>query len=236
MMVTSVRSDFVEFKETAAPFSVESLVLEKAPHLRAVYALEAGVSEGYTVLEHSKMVVERALKYRDKIEARLPPCITFERFALFLALHDGGKGAGHSEVPPKLRTPQNMKRAEIKGTILLMEMNQHALGLSNEELALFKALVEKDSMGSYIQNKISPSSCLKLMGEGAKKAHIHINDFITLMDLYHNCDAGSYPGLAKTIFNGFSRRGRDDRKIEELQLFIRRAHGKVKKITLRSFL
>ena len=206
MSVSALGEGFFDASGAGGSFTVQSLVLDKAPHLSGVYSLNAGVSEGYTVLEHSQMVVERALNYRVEIESRLPQFLSFERFLLFLALHDAGKGVGHQEVPREFRTPLSMKRAETDATILLMEMNQKVLQLLDHELTLFRAMVENDSVGLYLKGAIHFMGSLEWLCQGAAKADVMLADFITLMDLYHNCDAGSYPALSSELFDRFMRK------------------------------
>ena len=216
MFVSGVRGEIVKEEEAAAILSVESLVLGKAPHLRAVYELDAGVFEGYSVLEHSQMVVERAIWYREEIEPRLPESLPFDRFILFLALHDAGKGVGHREVAAQFKTPMNLKRAECDATILLMEINQNVLGITDEELGLFRAMVEHDTIGTYLKNEIGFSAALDRLSQGAIKAKIELSDFVTLMDLYHRCDAGAYPRLEVLLFDYFDRKEEGREKIQSL--------------------
>lgn len=169
--------------------------------LQKLYDADAGVSEGYTIGEHSIMVVNRALKHREYIEEKLRSCEPFDihLFTLFLAIHDIGKGPAMKDYAQNPTHYTSRKNAEIIFTQRVLT-DLPPVGLNTGQIKIIKEMLSQDAIGELLRRKISPFEAASILKKAADKAEMCALKFFNLMNLYHNCDSGSYPMLCKRIF------------------------------------
>lgn len=91
-------------------------LLSRNPHLKECYAKEAGVAEGYTVAEHTKLVLDKALEFRECLVENVSSIVSWGEFLLFLALHDSGKGIAHEKQSIVFGSSISFKEEELKTT------------------------------------------------------------------------------------------------------------------------
>jgi hypothetical protein len=91
-------------------------LLNQDPLLDEAYRMSAGVGEGYTVLEHTKMVLQQALEHQHHFEEKIKTHLPWNYFLLFLALHDIGKGVALKESTNSNQTKISKKASELEKT------------------------------------------------------------------------------------------------------------------------
>ena len=84
--------------------------------LAVEFAKPAGVSEGYTIEEHTDRVLARFNQFKDSI--LLPGQITQHDFALFLSMHDIGKSLAKEHVAAGLYNSAVNQKAILPVTFL----------------------------------------------------------------------------------------------------------------------
>ncbi len=112
-------------------------------------------------------------------------------------MHDVGKG--ESKLQQNQDIGKDEKEREGLCTIKRIESVSETLKIPEATLKIFRALLKYDSLGEYLKvGKLEV--CISQLKEAARDAQIEYKPFLTLMDLYHNCDAGSYKNLSLRIF------------------------------------
>jgi hypothetical protein len=173
--------------------------LKKEPALNRLYCLSAGVGEGYSIEEHTRMVLDSFFKeFAPKAEVQdlLVKCnLTTHQFAFFLALHDIGKGLAVQEIPVNCKT---RKELEHKYTIEKMETFCNQWGLQ-DQLPLFKGLLHDDAIGDYLKINgpwySDANNAAKPLSAAASETGLDRDLFFKIKVLFHKIDAGSYPFL-----------------------------------------
>ncbi len=177
-------------------------VLSRSKELRCAYGKFAGVGEGYTVKQHTHMVLDvftKDLLPRPRTHEVLERTgLTPEAFSFFLALHDIGKGEAVE------RATSMADRKDLELTITRRMIHQHAdeLGLK-PYLPIFDALLSADLVGDFLKSSGSAADCEKLtkkLLEVAYDANISVIPFLELFLLFHQCDASSYPFVRNGFF------------------------------------
>ncbi|MBI2119262.1 MAG: methyltransferase domain-containing protein [Elusimicrobia bacterium] len=174
-------------------------VLKRDPMLAKLYKAKTGVSEGYTLEQHTAMVLKQFEKYFGGIE--LPAGIDKRTFKLMLALHDIGKPIAFKK---DRMGDQHLHTREI------IEKIAHKLPLSEQEIALMLVLFEGDPIGMYLQKLISLEEAAEKIRTMANNTILSINQFFNLLTIYYQSDAASYTrdaGGKKGLENLFVRYG-----------------------------
>jgi len=156
--------------------------LKKTDYIKNLYEESAGVWEGYSLEEHSLMVLEQFKKYF--FDTFSSPIISRDGFALMLALHDIGK-------PLAARIKQDTKQQHKYGLKFIPHL-AGGLGLSTYESELVTVLANQDVLGSFIQNQISLEQAGALVRDKAKEVGVPVQDFFDLLKTYYMCDASAY--------------------------------------------
>lgn len=146
------------------------------------YATSVGVWEGYTLKQHTSMVLSQFEKYFSN--SLQYTNIDKNFFKTFLALHDLGK-------PEAVRMGE--KHLQYEHTKRIMNNILSELGYSRQEKALALALVSADPIGESIKAngrniEASAREIIKL----AQAANIPTAKFFDLLTIYYRVDAGSY--------------------------------------------
>ncbi len=169
---------------------------QKDPSLSPLLDMDAGVSEGVTIRQHTQQVLDnydanvdesQIKEIGDKIEMPNLPAVV--RAAI--ALHDIGKGQA---------VQHGQKSQQHKFTSAIAERSLKSRGYSDKEIKVAMALISHDTIGRVIQGKMSPSDAAKAISDRASSAGMTASDFLKLNTLYYKSDAGAYPALRDSVF------------------------------------
>jgi O-acetyl-ADP-ribose deacetylase (regulator of RNase III) len=133
----------------------------------------------YTIKEHTTYVLNQFEKYFSNSFFE----IEIEVFRLFLLLHDIGKPIAYKH--------GNRENQYSETTRIILE-NKQNLNLSDNDILLFKALLGEDSLGLYMQNKISLDDAYVKIIEQSNLSKIDPKSFFYLLSVYYQCDVASY--------------------------------------------
>lgn len=195
-LATSMSSSVSE-----SEFSTELLSrLQQDDTLKELYSKDAGVSEGYTILEHTQLVLETAAKWKSSFDSKVLPLVSWKEFLLFLALHDIGKGIAKESESAVFGTSITFKEHELKKTQDVLRQVMERVGLEDKKITLFSALLSYDSQGLYLRGLISKHEVFDNLIEMAFHAEVPLNKMYDLLEVFHAIDAASYPNLFSTLF------------------------------------
>lgn len=197
---TKVCLDPARMMHDSQTFSTQDVidVISRSPSLRIAYKRPAGVGEGYTVGQHSLMVMDvfcKELQHLEHTQHVLTQAkITPATFTFFLALHDIGKGY----------TRNKGKKAELSKTRELIHKHAEQLALK-QQLPLFDVLLSGDLVGDYLKKRdVTIEDCHSLINN-LKEMSYHLNissmALFELFVLFHQCDASSYPVVREKCFS-----------------------------------
>ncbi|TSC92671.1 MAG: Uncharacterized protein CEN89_539 [Candidatus Berkelbacteria bacterium Licking1014_7] len=145
-----------------------------------IFNSSIGVWEGYSLREHTLMVMKQFRKYfKGK---PLPANIEEKKIEIILALHDIGK--------PRAISEKNKNKA-YEYTSDIIEKVLSKLAFSREQIVLSTALINGDPIGSYLKGGNITESAKKIINM-AKSSGIQAKDFWQLLKIYYLVDAGSY--------------------------------------------
>ncbi len=157
----------------------------------------AGVSEGYTVRQHTKRVLTTAQKYKETFESDVLKLVEWDEFLLFLALHDIGKGnAAEQNLPTALA----FKVAELRETRAILTEVMSRYSVSPDKIDIFSAMLLYDTIGLYLKGEIGCGEAFDNILEMARSCRVDPREFFPLFQAFHAVDAASYPGLMQSIF------------------------------------
>lgn len=162
------------------PFNPSSLIGLFEKDYGSEYAASAGVWEGYTIKEHTLMVMGQFEKYFSN--SPLPAGIDKNLFRTMLALHDIGK-------PEAIRS--GGKHLQHEYTAKIMNSILSELGYSQQEKNLALALVSGDSIGDSIKTGNIQTSAAEIV-KAARVAGVPPEEFFDLLTIFYRVDAGSY--------------------------------------------
>lgn len=152
--------------------------LKRNHFLKDQYA-QVVVKEGYTLEEHSLMVMGQFEKYRN---LPLPASVSRDLFRAILALHDIGKPAGMAEGGPKRQHAHTVK--------IMSALLPH-LGYGPADVAKAAALVGADLIGKYLRGG-DVVETEKAVREAALKAGMSPREFFEALVALYKVDAGAY--------------------------------------------
>jgi rRNA-processing protein FCF1 len=140
----------------------------------------------YIIKEHTINVYNQFEKYFSKyfLSNKL------EEFRLFLLLHDIGKSLAY-----KLGNRDN----QYDVTINEIQKNKVELDISDEDLALYIALLHAGSIGKYMENKISLDETVDTIITQSRNTKLPLVKFFYFLSVYYQCDIASYTGDAGGI-------------------------------------
>jgi hypothetical protein len=187
------------------PFSPEGLIdkLAENPYLAELYRGDVGVWEGYTLREHTLMVMDRFEQYC--VPSWNSSILTKDDFRLLLALHDlgkpqavketGGTSAQH-EYTLRIVTPEMLKQlgiSDAKARVMASIISQNYVGSQMKRHIplgglLWKVYSEKD--GERISAETRKDA--KKISAKAKELGIGTAEYFELLTIYYQCDAASY--------------------------------------------
>lgn len=175
-------------------------VLSENPKLKAAYGKDAGVSEGYTVGQHTLMVLETAQRYRDTYADKVEKTIPWNEFLFFLALHDIGKGIAKENESESFGTSISFKNGELNCTRALIKEIMGPLGIKDNKIAIFCEMLAYDTQGLYLKEHIHQAEAFDNILEMSRNCGLEPLAFYELFEAYHAFDAASYPDVFRSIF------------------------------------
>lgn len=155
---------------------------KKNPFFKSLFNASAGVSEGYTLEEHTGMVLGQFEKYYAKNYQS--PILSREAMRAALALHDIGK--------PYARSSTGSTHEQHYFTRQIMNTLVRDSQLKRSEMHIAAQLVSQDHLGSYIKGQSSIELTARRMMADAKDLSVSIQDYFKLLEMYYMCDASSY--------------------------------------------
>jgi hypothetical protein len=147
-----------------------------------LFAQSAGTLQGYTLGQHTRMVLKQYHKYFK--QTVFPAGVDNVFFETVLVLHDIGK-------------PEANSAGEIDNQYAYHQVyfNQilPQLGFGASQLALANCLINSDPIREYLyKNRTGPESAAVSITSKAAEAGMSVKEFWFLLKLMWLCDAGSY--------------------------------------------
>lgn len=169
--------------------------VKNGPTLKYLLGLDAGVREGYDIGEHSAKVINLFLeqkKFFPNIDVKGISTRSVNELLLpILALHDIGKGIA---VKGGNKDLQHHYTTEFVRTYL------KSIRYSQKEINLAVALIDHDSVGSFLKGDTSAPQARQKLQQRAKLAGMKYDNFIKLQQLFYTADSASYPFLRNLVF------------------------------------
>ncbi len=162
-------------------FSPEKLLQFLAADFGGIYAADAGVWEGYTIGQHTLMVLRQFERYFGT--QVLPGNCDINMLRLILALHDTGK---------REAIACGDKNQQHLHTVQIIEEFFDALDFPEASKKLAVALIEEDALGKYIRGRQDVFQTAALIEQSAAKGGMVVRDFLELLTIFYRVDAGSY--------------------------------------------
>jgi hypothetical protein len=156
--------------------------LQQNETLREYYSLDSGVSQGYSVGEHTLMVLNQFEKYFGK--RKLPGGFDIKHFRILLAMHDVGKGTA-------VKNEGNTANQHMY-TLTVMEPYLRAMGIPKQQADAMRAMISDDPIGLFLKGKIAHDEAFDRAAIMAKKAGMQTGEFYELLKIYYQSDASSY--------------------------------------------
>lgn len=166
---------------------------------------DAKVFEGYTIGQHTKMVLKQYDTYfKDeviilnwKIVNADIPLLGRLNFRLFLTLHDLGKAEAVRNGETKDK--QYKYNAQMIDTIfdwinrgVASRKDPGQAEISEKMVEVMKALVSQDILGDYFTKKMVVEAAAARFIETARELNVSTFKFLELARIYFMCDAGAY--------------------------------------------
>lgn len=171
----------------ATDYSPSKLIALLDSQFPSLYDQDGGVWEGYTIAQHTVMVLRQFEKYYAPYS--LPGEAGRGWFRIFLALHDIGK-------PIAIAKDPQGKRNQHLYTWGLMEKFYRQIDAGDSGIALGKALLHDDPIGSYLRGRRSQKDTETLIRTQADSTPLSTADYFDLLQIYYKVDAGSYTANA----------------------------------------
>lgn len=169
--------------------------------LSECFEKKAGVAEGYSIEEHSRMVMDvfdKELKDDPSIQETLHKSGMNDRyFRLFLALHDIGKGRAVEEIPNSC--PEQKKR-ELQYTMEIVTEYAKKVGIDPHIIKIYEALLLDNCIGDLLEGKIDNDQAKELLRKVAEHSSLGEENLLDLYICFHKSDASSYSFLRKNFF------------------------------------
>jgi hypothetical protein len=152
--------------------------------LATLFAADAGVWEGYTVREHTLMVLGLFEKYFVKsVESDQVPMWRF-----FLALHDIGK--------PRAVQETGSKERQSVFTVPILKAAAEHCHFSQYYVQTMVELEQQEIIGPYFKDEISTDVALHDIKQIAQNLSLSSQQALQLITIYYICDAGAYSEFA----------------------------------------
>lgn len=157
-------------------------VFEKSPYLKRLLESGVGVSEGYTLGQHTTMVLRQYERYFSGGWAS--PIMSRELMRLLFLLHDLGK-------PTAVEATESTE-AQHEYTKRFLPRLLDGVGFRGSEQDIALSLIDQDMIGEFIKGNKTVEQTTQLILNQARDLGIPKEDFYRLLQIYYMCDAGSY--------------------------------------------
>jgi len=147
------------------------------------YAKDAGVVQGYTLFEHTAMVLGQFEKY-----FAVRPwtgAVEIDVFRLMLCLHDIGKPIAVERGDKKLQHGVTLN-------IIDQAIDEKRVLLTDRDACVVRALIDGDSIGSLLKGQRTVDESAAQIKLNAKASGLTLDQFFSLLVKYYQSDAGSY--------------------------------------------
>jgi hypothetical protein len=172
--------DWEEFCNSGS-YSPKNVILFLESDFGDFYLTDAAVWEGYSLGEHTIMVIRQFERYFS--DQTLPGGLEPNVFRLILALHDIGKPEAISK---------GGKWMQHKYTLRIIEKVFTELGIKKEWKELAKSLISCDPLGKYLRDKRGREQTEAEIIHMAEQSGQTSRDFFNLLLIFYKVDAGSY--------------------------------------------
>jgi len=153
-----------------------SVLCEKTPELLIFYKTRV---RHYTIETHTINVLNQFERYFSSHFDEM----NIEDFRLLLLLHDIGKSVAYKK---------GNKENQYIETISIISENKKRLNISDYTFSLFKTILENDSLGMYMQGRMSLEAIYDDIVQKSKKTNMEIDKLFYLISVYYQCDVASY--------------------------------------------
>lgn len=133
----------------------------------------------YTIKAHTLNVINQFEKYYSNNFTE----IDIDLFRLVLLLHDIGKSIAHKN---------GNRNNQYVDTLNIITKYKQSLSISDESLILFESLLKDDSLGLYMQGKVSLETAYDKIILLAQYSKLETTLFFYLLSVYYQCDVASY--------------------------------------------
>ncbi len=153
-----------------------SNICRKIPVLEELYNSRV---RHYTIKDHTLNAYNQFEKYFSTDFTK----IDIELFRLVLLLHDIGK---------PIASKNGNRSNQYSDTLSVISKHRQALGISDENFLLFDAVLSHDSLGLYMQNKITLDAVYERILSQSRISKLELSSFFYLLSVYYQCDVASY--------------------------------------------
>lgn len=156
--------------------------------LASLYEADSGVSEGYSIEKHTKVVLQNFDRNLDKniLDSLSRMGVRPKALEYFLLLHDIGK-------PYSKKFHGNTDSQSVYSTHIFESMDHN---LTEQERMVLSILVKKDVLGPYIKGLVSVEEVAHFFQTQSNNAEVEAIDLLELFVFYYTCDAGAYTSYA----------------------------------------
>ncbi len=157
-------------------------IYKQSPYMKRLYDASAGVHEGYSLQQHTEMMMDQFEKYFSS--AWSSPLISKNNFRITLSLHDLGKPLAVQ------RTGRTTEQHEY--TIKFIPHILDTLGFGEKEAEIATAVIDQDFLGDYFKGAKSAEEIARDIKNKASELGVSLQDLMELLRIYYTSDAGSY--------------------------------------------
>ena len=166
------------------PFDPRLLIDRVSASFPGVYSKGVGVSQGYTLEEHTLMVLGQYGKYFSS--SPLPAGLDHSHFRLFLAIHDIGK--------PKAVEEGNKRMQGEYNPVLFEDHFPRDPFIEERHRSLLWSLLKGDPIGTHLKygGRELDRVLEELEGMYGHTKYVTRSDYMDILLIYYMSDAGSY--------------------------------------------
>ena len=169
--------------------------------LDTAWSLPAGVWQGYSVGTHTLCVLDGFFRFAWSDFPTRQNIVSREAFAVFLAVHDAGKGfAVESEGRWETRRRKTMELAVGRQIVARMGAR---LAWPEATTAVLQALLLHVTVGECVQRRLSVTDGRRQLHEDATSiawTGLSTRNFVRLAVLFHRVDASAYRSIRRKAF------------------------------------
>jgi len=140
--------------------------------------------------EHTIDAIRNAIQLKHRLPKKLQ-----HAFVATMIVHDVGK--------MRAMSPEGKREMQQEYTVDILKKTKilESLGINSNEKKLVLALVESDSIGLFLQQKINFAQAIKQIKDSAQKSQIPFKQFVSMLELFYICDVGAHESLRGRLIN-----------------------------------